>query len=129
MDQNKACARLINAIICLAIMDSCKPPLKVKNTLENSEEKKSLMIHPESLHGINFLFRDTDTAILYFDFLEIDVGHFRKKLLECMDSNNKKFQSVDYEKMLTPAMRRAFRWNFRYWESKYYSKYFKGVAA
>ena len=68
-------------------------------------------------------------SILYFDFLEIDVGHFRKKLLECMDSNNKKFQSVDYEKMLTPAMRRAFRWNFRYWESKYYSKYFKGAAA
>jgi hypothetical protein len=73
--------------------------------------KKDLQLQPESASAFDFLL--TDTSDGYFDLLNIDPGHYRRKLIEVMNdtsNSNVPFKAID---------RRTFRINHKLWKRQY----------
>jgi hypothetical protein len=93
--------RLLSAVVSLAIRDTMHAPIG----------KKNLQLQRETASAFDFLF--TDTSDGYFDLLNIDPGHYRRKLLEVMnDTSNTDvpFKAID---------RRTFRINQKLWKQQY----------
>lgn len=93
--------RLLSAVVSLAVRDTMHTPIG----------KKDLQLQPESASAFDFLF--TDTSDGYFDLLNIDPGHYRRKLLEVMNdtsNSNVPFKAID---------RRTFRINHKLWKRQY----------
>jgi hypothetical protein len=93
--------RLLSAVVSLAIRDTMHAPIG----------KKNLQLQRETASAFDFLL--TDTSDGYFDLLNIDPGHYRRKLLEVMnDTSNTDvpFKAID---------RRTFRINQKLWKQQY----------
>ena len=93
--------RLLSAVVSLAVRDTMHTPIG----------KKDLQLQPESASAFDFLL--TDTSDGYFDLLNIDPGHYRRKLIEVMNdtsNSNVPFKAID---------RRTFRINHKLWKRQY----------
>lgn len=93
--------RLLSAVVSLAVRDTMHAPIG----------KKNLHLQRETASAFDFLF--TDTSDGYFDLLNIDPGHYRRKLLEVMNDTSHTdvpFKAID---------RRTFRINHKLWKRQY----------
>ena len=87
-DQTKACLRMWSAVISLAIRDACHPPIKEKAKEKDSNKKarrKEFEEHTAASHArsaMYFLFDNESDIGIILDWLNIDVGNFRKNLLD-----------------------------------------------
>lgn len=93
--------RLLSAVVSLAVRDTMHAPIG----------KKNLHLQRETASAFDFIF--TDTSDGYFDLLNIDPGHYRRKLLEVMNdtsNSNVPFKALD---------RRTFRINHKLWKRQY----------
>jgi hypothetical protein len=96
--QGTAYRRILAAVVGLAIQDAQMKPRAVYTN-------KKLIPTDEAISGIDFLFRTSDT---YLNLLDIDPGHFRKKLLDLMFDMNRKIKQFE------PIGRRNFRYNYQW---------------
>jgi hypothetical protein len=96
--QGTAYRRILAAVVGLAIQDAQMKPRAVYTN-------KKLIPTDEAISGIDFLFRTSDT---YLNLLDIDPGHFRKKLLNLMFDMNRKIKQFE------PIGRRNFRYNYQW---------------
>jgi uncharacterized protein YwqG len=119
-DQTKAYLRMWSAVISLAIRDACYPPIKEKlkeKAEEKDSKKKRRKEHEEytaashARSAMYFLFDNESDIGIILDWLNIDVGNFRKNLLDKMfdDSGHGYF----FEE-LTDQQRRNFRLNYQW---------------
>jgi hypothetical protein len=93
--------RLLSAVVGLAVRDTMHTPIG----------KKDLQLQPESASAFDFLF--TESSDGYFEMLNIDPGHYRKKLIEVMSDTSSSeipFKAID---------RRTFRINLKLWKEQY----------
>lgn len=93
--------RLLSAVVSLAVRDTMHVPIG----------KRDLQLKREAASAFDFLF--TDTSDGYFDLLNINPWHYRKKLLEVMNdtsNSNVPFKAID---------RRTFRINYKLWKQQY----------
>lgn len=93
--------RLLSAVVSHAIRDTMHQPIG----------KRDLQIQRSTASAFDFLF--TDTSDGYFQLLDIDPGHYRKKMLEVMNdasASELPFKAID---------RRTFRINYKLWKQQY----------
>lgn len=93
--------RLLAAVVAVAVRDCCMPPVGRHN----------LRLQPQAASAFDFVF--TDLGDPFLELIDINSGHFRRKLEEVMnDTSNtdKPFKSIQ---------RRAFRINHKLWKAEY----------
>ena len=93
--------RLLSAVVSLAIRDTMQKPIG----------KKELRLQPETASAFDFLF--TQSSDGYFEMLNIDPNHYRKKLIGVM--NDTGYTDVPFKK----EDRRVFRINYKLWKTEY----------
>lgn len=104
--QNKACTRLLAAVISQAIRDACLPPID-RNTKLQAEEFEGKRQTEVAIDAIEFLFGQNKTFHLYMSLLDMYADHFRSKLIDAMESNRPGY----FNMTISEEQRRAFRWN------------------
>ena len=92
--------RLLAAVVAVAVRDSMAAPYRPVDSRE-------YRMRTEAITAFNFLM--TDDCEGYLQWLDIDAGHFRQKLLDQMDDRTPK--SIPF----SPEQRRAFRVNHSMW--------------
>ena len=93
--------RLLAAVVSVAIRDTMHAPVG----------KRDFHLQPETASALDFLF--TESSDGYFELLNIDPGHYRRKLLEVMNDTSHTdvpFRAID---------RRTFRINYKLWKREY----------
>jgi hypothetical protein len=116
-EQTRAFLRMWAAVISVVIRDACYPPIKEKEKEKENNKKvrrKEFEEHTAASHArsaMYFLFDDESDIGIILDWLNIDVGNFRKNLLDKMfdDSGHGYF----FEE-LTDQQRRNFRLNYQW---------------
>lgn len=71
--------KLLAAIIAQALTDAAAPPLKQLNN-----DKSISLLSRDTSTALNFLFDKGSMIELYLELLDMDVGEFRRNLLEHM---------------------------------------------
>jgi hypothetical protein len=94
--QTEACRQLMVAVVHLAILDACLPPYKQQTGLKLRDETKS---------AFDFLFNHGD---VWLEFLDMDAGQFRTKLMSTMYGNRRDPEITDLKK-------RCFKMNDKLW--------------
>lgn len=95
--------RLLAAVVGLAVKDATLPPVKL--------EKRGIKLCSEAASALDFLF--TPSCEGYLDYLEIDTGSFRKRLLKVMADTSK--SDMPFKEIA----RRNFRINYTIWKEEY----------
>ena len=93
--------RLLAAVVAVAVRDCCSPP----------EGKRDLRLTRQAASAFDFLF--TDMGDPFLELIDINSGHFRRKLEEVMNdtsNSDQPFKSIQ---------RRAFRINYKLWRAEY----------
>jgi len=93
--------RLLAAVVAVAVRDCCMPPVGRHN----------LRLQPQAASAFDFVF--TDLGDPFLELIDINSGHFRRKLEEVMNdtsNNDKPFKQIQ---------RRAFRINYKLWRAEY----------
>ena len=126
--EDKSCMALWTAVVASAIRDTCKQPILLDGFNEGCtnfvlsrwkrlgiEVKRGTRIPTfHACSGMVFLFTPARSdAIL--EALDIEGGHFRKNLVECMlGARYAKFST--FVGMIDAGKRRNFRYNYGFWE-------------
>ena len=92
--------RLISSVVGLAIRDATLPPHKGKR-------RGNLWLDSNASSAFDFLF--TESCEGYLDFLDVDVGSFRIRLLKIMNDLSKN------DRPFSDMQRRNFRINYKLW--------------
>ena len=93
--------RLLAAVVAVAVRDCCMPPVGRHN----------LRLQPQAASAFDFVF--TDLGDPFLELIDINSGHFRRKLEEVMNDTS------NTDKPFKQIQRRAFRINYKLWRAEY----------
>ena len=94
--------QLLSAVLAMAVRDSY---------IEPNKSQKGVSLNSVAASALDFLF--TDMSDGYLQWIDIDPGHFRSKLLEQM--NDTSYTDVPFKAF----HRRCFRINYKLWKAEY----------
>lgn len=93
--------RLLAAVVAVAVRDCCSPP----------EGRRDLRLTRQAASAFDFIF--TDLGDSFLQLIDINSGHFRRKLEEVMNDTS------NTDKPFKAIARRAFRINHKLWKQEY----------
>ena len=106
----RACRKLFAAIINRALLDACTKPTTRKSLIDNAVNEDSTK--KDSMDAMEFLFGKGSALQLYLDFLDLEVGTFRMRLLKTMFEDEALANKFIGERVIKDKQKRYFRFNY-----------------